>query len=259
MRQRGEGPSRCDASRAGGRRTITGAGRITAGLDLEIREEVQERCVAVESLQEIAYGRIGRSRRCGTMGLLAIPAALHSAVPLLAAPLAYLRSPSAEAGAVGPALLHLHPLLCSPLPLQVVLDLGRPPVARFPSGDVKLSYTAITAQDLEWAVQQVRHGCCCARQALFVVANPVPQQGQVAGQFQGGCGAFVHLHGLCPACFPHGGAFSLKSFHYPHRSPAVPLLWSARWGSLAATTARASTARCTASAACATAPAASSA
>lgn len=40
--------------------------------------------------------------------------------------------------------------------LEVVLDLGRPPIARFPSGDVKLSQEPIAAEDLEWAVKQVR-------------------------------------------------------------------------------------------------------
>ncbi|KAG2501552.1 hypothetical protein HYH03_000059 [Edaphochlamys debaryana] len=39
--------------------------------------------------------------------------------------------------------------------LEVVMDLGRPPVARFPSGDVKLAPAAITAEDLEYAIRQV--------------------------------------------------------------------------------------------------------
>ncbi|PNW72226.1 hypothetical protein CHLRE_16g676850v5 [Chlamydomonas reinhardtii] len=39
--------------------------------------------------------------------------------------------------------------------LEVVMDLGRPPLARFPGGDVKLSTAAITAEDLEFAVRQV--------------------------------------------------------------------------------------------------------
>ncbi len=72
---------------------------------------------------------------------------------------AHLLGLCALAVAVCPAFAHLPLLVCAP-PLQVVLDLGRPPVARFPSGDVKLSHTAITAQDLEWAVQQVRPGGC---------------------------------------------------------------------------------------------------
>ncbi|KAG2434063.1 hypothetical protein HXX76_007791 [Chlamydomonas incerta] len=39
--------------------------------------------------------------------------------------------------------------------LEVVMDLGRPPLARFPGGDVKLSAAPITAEDLEFAVRQV--------------------------------------------------------------------------------------------------------
>ncbi|PNH02646.1 hypothetical protein TSOC_011361 [Tetrabaena socialis] len=39
--------------------------------------------------------------------------------------------------------------------LEVVMDLGRPPLARFPSGDVKLSADPISAEDLDFAVQQV--------------------------------------------------------------------------------------------------------
>ncbi|GLC40671.1 hypothetical protein PLESTM_001099900 [Pleodorina starrii] len=39
--------------------------------------------------------------------------------------------------------------------LEVVMDLGRPPLARFPSGDVKLSQQPITAEDLDFAVRQV--------------------------------------------------------------------------------------------------------
>ena len=42
--------------------------------------------------------------------------------------------------------------------LEVVMDLGRPPLARFPGGDVKLSTAAITAEDLEFAVRQVGGG-----------------------------------------------------------------------------------------------------
>ncbi|EFJ43037.1 hypothetical protein VOLCADRAFT_66371 [Volvox carteri f. nagariensis] len=39
--------------------------------------------------------------------------------------------------------------------VEVVMDLGRPPSARFPGGDVLLSDRAMTAEDLEQAVKQV--------------------------------------------------------------------------------------------------------
>ncbi|CAN1133805.1 Protein SEEDLING PLASTID DEVELOPMENT 1 [Linum perenne] len=39
--------------------------------------------------------------------------------------------------------------------VEVVLDLGRPPLARFPSGDFVLSDSAITLQDLQFAASQV--------------------------------------------------------------------------------------------------------
>ncbi|CAI0408322.1 unnamed protein product [Linum tenue] len=39
--------------------------------------------------------------------------------------------------------------------VEVVLDLGRPPIARFPSGDFVLSDSPITLQDLEYAASQV--------------------------------------------------------------------------------------------------------
>jgi stage III sporulation protein SpoIIIAA len=39
--------------------------------------------------------------------------------------------------------------------LQVVMDLGRCPIARFPTGDVKLSDVPITGEDLEYAINKV--------------------------------------------------------------------------------------------------------
>lgn len=39
--------------------------------------------------------------------------------------------------------------------IEVVLDLGRPPLARFPSGDLELSDCPITFQDIEYATSQV--------------------------------------------------------------------------------------------------------
>ena len=40
--------------------------------------------------------------------------------------------------------------------LEVVMDLGRPPLARFPSGDSRLSEAHVTSEDLAFAIQQVR-------------------------------------------------------------------------------------------------------
>eukprot|EP00955_Chlamydomonas_euryale_P086500 364218-Chlamydomonas_euryale.AAC.20 len=45
--------------------------------------------------------------------------------------------------------------------VEVVMDLGRRPVARFPSGDVKLSAEAITDADLDFAISQVLHALRC--------------------------------------------------------------------------------------------------
>lgn len=44
--------------------------------------------------------------------------------------------------------------------LEVVMDLGRPPLARFPGGDVKLSEEPVTAEDLAQAVDKVGGICC---------------------------------------------------------------------------------------------------
>jgi stage III sporulation protein SpoIIIAA len=48
-----------------------------------------------------------------------------------------------------------HPEL--PLLLEVVMDLGRAPLARFPSGDVRLAAVdeVVTEEQLQYAVQQV--------------------------------------------------------------------------------------------------------
>jgi hypothetical protein len=55
-------------------------------------------------------------------------------------------------------LLILQPARSSGVDLgqQVVMDLGRPPLARFPDGDVRLSESPITQADLDYAVSQVR-------------------------------------------------------------------------------------------------------
>jgi stage III sporulation protein SpoIIIAA len=41
--------------------------------------------------------------------------------------------------------------------LEVVMDLGRPPMARFPGHDEALSEVAVTQEDLDYATQQVRN------------------------------------------------------------------------------------------------------
>lgn len=65
-------------------------------------------------------------------------------------------APPMHAGGPGlgpPPPLNMH-LPCE----QVVLDLGRPPLARFPSGDEKLSPSPVTKEDLEYAIAQARRG-----------------------------------------------------------------------------------------------------
>ncbi len=39
--------------------------------------------------------------------------------------------------------------------VEVVMDLGRPPLARFPQGEVQLSMVPVSAEDLNLAVKQV--------------------------------------------------------------------------------------------------------
>lgn len=41
--------------------------------------------------------------------------------------------------------------------IEVVMDIGRKPLARFPSGDFVLSDCPITVQDIEHATSQVYH------------------------------------------------------------------------------------------------------
>jgi hypothetical protein len=53
--------------------------------------------------------------------------------------------------------------------LEVVMDLGRPPLARFPSGDVKLSDDPVTAEDLAQAVEKVG-GCTVNDCGVLVLA-----------------------------------------------------------------------------------------
>lgn len=51
------------------------------------------------------------------------------------------------------AALEQHPDLHSLL--EVVMDLGRPPLARFPHGDCPLADTPVNQEDLEYAIEQV--------------------------------------------------------------------------------------------------------
>jgi stage III sporulation protein SpoIIIAA len=39
--------------------------------------------------------------------------------------------------------------------LEVVMDLGRPPTARFPGADERLAVAPVTQEDLDYAVTQV--------------------------------------------------------------------------------------------------------
>lgn len=50
--------------------------------------------------------------------------------------------------------------------LEMVMDVGRPPLARFPAGDVRLSETLITYADLDEAIAKVPAGCACKSGAL---------------------------------------------------------------------------------------------
>lgn len=45
--------------------------------------------------------------------------------------------------------------------LEVVMDVGRPPLARFPAGDVRLSEQLITYADLDLAVAKVSLSSKC--------------------------------------------------------------------------------------------------
>ena len=39
--------------------------------------------------------------------------------------------------------------------VEIVMDLGRPPLARFPSGDLRLADDVISSADLEHAISKV--------------------------------------------------------------------------------------------------------
>ena len=91
----------------------------------------------------------------------------------------------------------------------MVLDLGRPPLARFPSGDKKLSLSPVTKEDLEYAIAQVERGrsalkgvqgCwvgCCSRlsppkQAYKQVHVPNLQVGDFGGDNRAGIDRTLH-------------------------------------------------------------------
>ena len=55
--------------------------------------------------------------------------------------------------------------------LEVVMDVGRPPLARFPAGDVRLSETLITYADLDEAIAKVPAGRACQAGVLAAHAT----------------------------------------------------------------------------------------
>ena len=54
-----------------------------------------------------------------------------------------------------PNLTYTLPIINVSQVIEVVLDLGRPPLARFPHGEVQLSSKQVTAAELSEAVAQV--------------------------------------------------------------------------------------------------------
>jgi hypothetical protein len=49
------------------------------------------------------------------------------------------------------------------------MDLGRPPLARFPEGDVRLGHGIVTAEDIETAVAQVGIVLCPPQEYMLTV------------------------------------------------------------------------------------------
>ena len=43
--------------------------------------------------------------------------------------------------------------------VEIVMDLGRPPLARFPGGDLRLSEQVVSPQDLQHAIDKVPRRC----------------------------------------------------------------------------------------------------
>lgn len=146
--------------------------------------------------------------------------------------------------------LEQHPQL--PQLLEVVMDLGRVPIARFPGGDQRLSEAVVTAEDLQYAVDQVR-GMDAWQGALQghrdETANWLPC---IQGWWKAcmvcmadACSAAavpLHLHSL--------PSYSLLLLLPPPACVCLPC----RWANSVGTTAAGSTAPCTASPASATAP-----
>lgn len=60
--------------------------------------------------------------------------------------------------------------------LEVVMDLGRPPTARFPGRDERLDSNPVTQEDLDYAVAQVS-GCFtlmdCLLHVVCLLVDPV--------------------------------------------------------------------------------------
>lgn len=59
-----------------------------------------------------------------------------------------------EPPAIGPC----SPICCAVQLVEVVMDLGRPPLARFPSGDAVLREAPMSREELEAVLSQVRAG-----------------------------------------------------------------------------------------------------
>ena len=82
-----------------------------------------------------------------------------------------------------PRLRRLTAWRACPQVLEVVMDVGRPPLARFPAGDVRLSETLITYADLDEAIAKVPAGCACEAEALNICViswlSPLPLRFQI--------------------------------------------------------------------------------
>jgi hypothetical protein len=124
--------------------------------------------------------------------------------------------------------------------LEVVLDLGRIPIARFPSGDVRLSEDAVSHTDLEAAVALVLPSPMPFR-PLLKLGNLLSTASLKWARHQ-----ILHLYslGLLPV-----------QIHSSMISPQLKILgdWNfCRWETLETTTGQASIVPCTGSAVCVT-------
>ena len=100
--------------------------------------------------------------------------------------------------------------------LEVVMDVGRPPLARDPSGDVRLSPSPITPADLEGAVTWLgdfgydnradidaalhRVSALRSRRRLFLRSHPLGQSKTTGGNKQTSCAHFRPRPPLTPMC-----------------------------------------------------------